>query len=61
LAKPDTKGAVVMKSLALFPLILVAYVLGWIALGLAFALNALAEAFSDVAAVLIGFLYWSTD
>lgn len=50
-----------VKALALFPLVLVAYVLGWIAIGLALALNALAEAFSDVARALIGFLYWSTD
>jgi len=61
LAQPDTKGAVVMKSFALFPLILVAYVLGWITLGLAFALNALAEALRHVAGALIGFLNWSTD
>jgi len=50
-----------MKSLALFPLILVAYVLGLIVLGLAFALNALAEALRHVAGALIGFLNWSTD
>jgi membrane associated rhomboid family serine protease len=50
-----------MKSLALFPLILVAYVLGWIALGLAFSLNALAEALRHVAGALIGFLNWATD
>jgi membrane associated rhomboid family serine protease len=61
LAEFNTKGAVVMKSLALFPLILVAYVLGWIALGLAFALNALAEALRHVAGALIGFLNWATD
>ena len=61
MAKPHTKGAVVMKSLALFPLILVAYVLGWIVLGLAFALNALAEALRHVAGALIGFLNWATD
>ncbi len=50
-----------MKSFALFPLILVAYVLGWITLGLAFALNALAEALRHVAGALIGFLNWATD
>jgi membrane associated rhomboid family serine protease len=50
-----------VKSLALFPLILVAYVLGWIVLGLAFSLNALAEALRHVAGALIGFLNWSTD
>ena len=61
MAEFNTKGAVVMKSLALFPLILVAYVLGWIVLGLAFALNALAEALRHVAGALIGFLNWSTD
>ena len=59
LAEPDEAGEV--KSLALFPLVLVAYVLGWIAIGLALALNGLAEAFRCVAEGLIGFLYWSTD
>jgi hypothetical protein len=50
-----------MKSLALFPLVLVAYVLGWIAVGLAVTLNALAEAFRCAAEMLIGFLNWATD
>ena len=59
LAEPDEAGEV--KALALFPLVLAAYVLSWIAVGLSVTLNAIAEAFSDVAAVLIGFLYWATD
>jgi hypothetical protein len=50
-----------MKALALFPLVLVAYVLGWIVLGLALALNGLSAAFRHVAEALIGFLNWSTD
>jgi hypothetical protein len=59
LAEFDEAGEV--KALALFPLVLLAYVLGWIAVGLAVALNALAEAFRCVAEGLIGFLNWSTD
>ena len=59
LAEFDEAGEV--KALALFPLVLVAYVLGWIVLGLAFSLNALAEALRHVAGALIGFLNWSTD
>lgn len=50
-----------MKAFALFPLILVAYALGWIVLGAGIVLNVLAETAGEVVRLIMRFLEWATD